>query len=108
MGVHPAVASATSACMILFTSVTATTSFVVFGSLDPSYAAVCLTLGFFATLLGQISLSFLIQKAGRNSYIAFAIGAVVLCSAILMTFESLVSIAAGEHHHAGGICGLPD
>eukprot|EP00957_Ditylum_brightwellii_P103470 7884427-Ditylum_brightwellii.AAC.1 len=40
MGVHPAVSSATSACMILFTSFTATTSFVVFGLLLPDYAFV--------------------------------------------------------------------
>jgi hypothetical protein len=33
MGVHPAITAATSACMILFTSFMATTSFVVFGLL---------------------------------------------------------------------------
>lgn len=30
LGVHPAVASATSACMILFTSTTATVSYIIF------------------------------------------------------------------------------
>lgn len=56
MGVHPKVSSASSACMILFTSFTATTSFVVFGLLDMEYAPVCLLLGFAATLVGQIGL----------------------------------------------------
>ncbi|CAN0410444.1 unnamed protein product, partial [Hapterophycus canaliculatus] len=36
MGVHPMVASATSAVMILYTSFTATTSFMVFGLLEVS------------------------------------------------------------------------
>jgi uncharacterized membrane protein YfcA len=108
MNVHPAVSSATSACMILFTSLTATTSFIVFGLILPDYAAVCLVVGFIATVLGQVGLSYLIRRAKRNSYIAFSIGAVVLLSAFLMTIQSLPSMAWGETHHAGGICGKGD
>lgn len=108
MNVHPAVASASSACMILFTSFTATTSFVVFGLLVPDYAVVCLSIGFFATLAGQIGLSYIMKKAQRNSYIAFSIGGVVLLSAFLMTIQSMLSMAEGEQHHAGGICGKGD
>jgi len=108
MGVHPAVGSATSASMILFTSFTATTSFVVFGLLLPDYAPVCLVVGFVATLAGQLGLSYLMRKAQRNSYIAFSIGGVVLLSAFLMTIQSLLSLASGEKHHAGGICGKGD
>jgi len=107
MGVHPKVASGTSACMIFFTSITATTSFIVFGLLVYDYAFICLFLGFFATLVGQISLSYLMKKNERNSYISFSIGAVVLLSAMLMTTESLVSAAEnkGDSHGSGGVCG---
>jgi len=105
MGVHPAVASASSACMILFTSFTATTSFFVFGLLDPEYAPVCFCVGFIATYFGQIGLSILMRRAQRNSYIAFSIGGVVLLSSLLMTIQSLLSMAEGEHHSSGGICG---
>ncbi|CAB9522502.1 Sulfite exporter TauE/SafE family protein [Seminavis robusta] len=105
MGVHPAVSSASSACMILFTSFTATTSFVVFGLLVQDYAIVCFLLGFFATFIGQVGLAYLMKKSQRNSYIAFSIGGVVLLSAILMTFQSLLSAAEGEHEKSGGICG---
>lgn len=108
MGVHPAVSSASSACMILFTSFTATTSYIVFGLLVPDYAIICVIIGFVATLIGQIGLSYLMKKAQRNSYIAFSIGVVVLLSAFLMTVQSLLSIAAGEQHHSGGICGKGD
>jgi uncharacterized membrane protein YfcA len=106
MNVHPAVSSGTSATMILFTSFTATTSFVVFGLLLPDYAVVCLIVGFVATLVGQLGLSYLMRKSQRNSYIAFSIGGVVFLSAILMTIQSLLSMASGEKHKAGGICGL--
>jgi len=105
MGVHPAVASASSACMILFTSFTATTSFFVFGLLDRQYAPVCFAIGVVATYFGQIGLSILMKRAQRNSYIAFSIGGVVLLSALLMTIQSLLSMAEGEHHKSGGICG---
>jgi len=110
MGVHPAVSSASSACMILFTSFTATTSYIVFGLLVPDYAVVCCVLGFAATVVGQLGLGYLMKKAKaqRNSYIAFSIGAVVLLSAFLMTVQSLLSMAAGERHHSGGICGKGD
>jgi len=108
MNVHPAVSSASSACMILFTSFTATTSFVVFGLLVEDYAIICLVIGFTATLAGQLGLAYLAKKAQRNSYIAFSIGGVVLVSAFLMTVQSLLSMAEGEQHHSGGICGHGD
>jgi len=107
MGVHPKVSSASSACMILFTSFTATTSFVVFGLLIPDYAMICFTIGFLATLVGQIGLFYLMKKFQRNSYIAFSIGFVVLLSAFLMTIQSLYSMAETPRkgHGSGGICG---
>ena len=108
MGVHPAVSAASSATMILFTSFTATTSFVAFGLLLFDYGIACVLIGFVATLAGQIGLSYLMKKAQRNSYIAFSIGWVVLLSAFLMTIQSLISMASGEKHHSGGICGKGD
>lgn len=104
MGVHPSVSSASSACMILFTSFTATTSFMVFGLLIPEYAAVCVVVGFAATWIGQLALWYLMAKFNRNSYIAFSIGGIVLLSVFLMTIQSLVSLAEGHHEEPGGIC----
>jgi uncharacterized membrane protein YfcA len=106
MGVHPAVASATSACMILFTSFTATTSYVVFGLLVPDYAVLCLVVGFFSTLAGQTFLNYLMKKSQRNSYIGFSIGIVVLLSAVCMTIQSLLSIS--EHHRSGDLSSRRD
>ena len=105
MGIHPAVGAASSATMILMTSFTATTSYVVFGLLLPDYAIMLATLGFFSTLVGQIGLGYLMKKSQRNSLIAFSIGGVVLISAFLMTIQSLIAMASGEKHKSGGICG---
>jgi len=92
MGVHPLVASATSATMILFTSLTATTSFVVFGILQYDYAYVMLTIGFVATIIGQTAMNILIKKTGRNSIIVFVIGIVVLVSAIFMVLQAFLTV----------------
>ena len=105
MGVHPAVSSASSATMILFTSLTATTSYMVFGLLLMDYGVLCLVVGFLATLVGQMGLVVLMKRYKRNSLIAFSIGGVVLLSAFLMTIQSIVAFVEGKRHHSGGICG---
>jgi hypothetical protein len=94
MGVHPAVVSATSSTMILFTSFAATTSFAVFGLLLFDFAVVGFAVGFCAAALGQILMRQARQARSasgrdfeRNSYTAFAIGGVILVSALLMTIE---------------------
>jgi uncharacterized membrane protein YfcA len=108
LGVHPAVSAASVAAMILFTAFAATSSFVVFGLLIPDYAVLLGFIGFVATLVGQIGLGYIMGKNKRNSYIAFSIGGVVFLSAILMTVQSMVAMAAGEKHRVGGICGKDD
>ena len=47
MGVHPQVASATSACMILYTTSTATVSFALFGLMQMDYAVFLFFVGIF-------------------------------------------------------------
>ncbi|CAN0281577.1 unnamed protein product, partial [Hapterophycus canaliculatus] len=56
------VSSSTSAVMILYTSFTATTSFVVFGLLKPDYALPLFFLGLVATAAGQYGTDYLIEK----------------------------------------------
>lgn len=92
LGVNPQVASATSACMILFTSTTATVSYMIFDLLIYDYAAGCLATGFLATLLGQTLMSMIMKKYNRNSYIAYTISFVVGLSAIAMTAEAILAI----------------
>jgi len=93
LGVHPKVVSATSACMILFTSGMSTLCYLVFGYLKYDYAIFCLVLGFLSTLVGQTAMSALLTWSGQRSlYIAFCIGGVVAISAVAMGIESVVAI----------------
>jgi uncharacterized membrane protein YfcA len=105
MGVHPLVASATSSCMIFFTSFTATTTFALYGLLVTDYAVVCLLLGFLSTLVGQTVMDFVLRSK-RNSYIAFSIGLVVLLSAVLMTLQSVMHLLSevADEEEMSGIC----
>ena len=78
--------------MILYTSTTATVSYMIFDLLIYDYAVGCLLTGFIATLVGQTLMSVLMKKYNRNSYIAYTIGIVVGLSAIAMTVESIFAI----------------
>uniref|UniRef100_A0A7S3K149 Uncharacterized protein n=1 Tax=Aureoumbra lagunensis TaxID=44058 RepID=A0A7S3K149_9STRA len=116
LGVLPPVASATTACMILLTSTTAATTFIVFGLLAKDYGFHLFWVGVLATAVGQLGMSYLIKKSGRQSYVAFSIGAVVGLSTILMGFHGLISLAyqradadmPGTPHHRSGICQVGD
>lgn len=90
--------------MILFTSFTATTSFMVFGEMNYQYAAVCVVLGFVSTIVGQLLMQALLSKYNRNSYIAYSIALVVGVSAAAMTLESVLAIAQGYSHKGAGMC----
>jgi len=117
LGVHPAVATATSSCMIVMTSFASLTSFAIFGLVMWDYAIVCLTIGFFASLFGQRVMQEARQvpspsnKYGkqhnfeRNSLIAYSIGGVVLLSALLMSIQYVFMIMSYDSKiDQGGIC----
>jgi len=92
LDVHPAVASATCACMILFISSTATISFMSFGYLVYDYAIAYLLVGLVSTFIGQTLMAYLLKRYKRNSYIAFSIGIVVAISTVCMTVEYIVEV----------------
>jgi uncharacterized membrane protein YfcA len=100
LGVHPAVASATTACMILYTSSTATVTYMAHGLLVPDYAVFCLFAGFVSTVVGQTVMSVLLQRYKRYSYIAYSIGIVVAISAVAMAVEFIVAIRFNAREEA--------
>ena len=101
LGVHPAVASATSASMILFTTFTATTSFVVYGTLVWDYGPVCVLIGFCATLVGQLVMNSLLKRTGKMSYIAFCIAGIISISAVAVAAEwSYALLWPGDIHRS--------
>lgn len=106
LGIHPQVAGASTAVMILFTAFTAATSFILFGLLQWDYAGLLFVVGLAATYVGQTAVNYLMKKYNRNSYIAFSIGAVVAISAVFMTIQSMLHMAyEGVGEVNGSICG---
>eukprot|EP00981_Chlorochromonas_danica_P007447 scaffold1754_cov180-Ochromonas_danica.AAC.3 len=108
MGVHPLVASATCAVMIMFTSVAATTMFIAFGTLTWDYAWFFFILGLAATVVGQFGVSYLVVKYKRVSLVSLSIGAVVALSTILMAVQSvfsLVDAATNPDSQKATLCG---
>jgi hypothetical protein len=107
MGVHPLVASGTTAVMIMFTSVAATTMFIAFGTLTWDYAWFLFVVGLITTTVGQFGVGYLVDKYKRYSYISMSIGAVVLISTILMGLQSIFSLIEAQEGggSAGTLCG---
>ena len=97
MGVHPLVASATCAVMIMFTSVAATTMFMAFGTLTWDYGLFLFVIGFITTVIGQFGVSYLVQKYQRVSLVSLSIGAVVAISTVLMGLQSIFSLIDAQN-----------
>ena len=60
------------------------------------YAVAGFVLGLVVTFVGQVGLTMLIQKLGRDSLIIFSVAAVVGISALLMGTHSAISLATKE------------
>jgi uncharacterized membrane protein YfcA len=110
-GLHPAVAAASSSCMIFFTSFASTAIFSVFDLLLPDFGIVGFCVGFFAALLGQSIMRQARQATSasgrnfeRNSVTAFVIGGVILISALLMTIQYVLIIVERPEDYEGGLC----
>lgn len=84
MGIQPAVASASAAAMILFTSAAASICFVVFGLLHVGYGVVFFLLGFVATVAGQYGIGKLLERHNRQSPIVLSIGLVICLSSLFV------------------------
>jgi TRAP-type C4-dicarboxylate transport system permease small subunit len=84
---------------------------MIFDLVLKDFALVGFCVGFFAALTGQCVMRQARQATSasgrnfeRNSYIAFAIGSIVLISALLMTFQFALNIVQNQDEYEGGIC----
>lgn len=109
MGVHPAVVTATSSAMVFFTAALSASSFAVFNLILWDYAPVCMTIGFFSSLVGQGIMKSVRQTSTegnanfeRNSFIAYCIGGVILLSALLMTMQYVLHIVTSDSESSRG------
>merc|ERR1711871_240200 len=106
MGIHPMVASGTTAVMIFFTAIVATTSFIAFGTLQWDYAWFLFFVGLAATAVGQHGVNHLVKKYNRFSFISLSIGAVVALSTILLGFQGVFTLLfpTENERHSNHIC----
>jgi uncharacterized membrane protein YfcA len=89
MGVLPAVAAASAAVMILFTSGGAIVGFALFGLIYADFGVFFFFWGFVCTMLGQRYMNRLIGKSRGQALIVLCIGAIMALSAVLMLIEAI-------------------
>lgn len=88
LGADPLVASATCSTMILFTSLTALTSYLVFARVAADYSIFLFSLGVVSTMAGQTLGAMLIKRYNRKSLVTLSIAFLIAVSAVLMTSEA--------------------
>jgi len=84
MGMQPAVSSATSTFMILFTSSLTTLQFLVGGLLRLDYAIFYACVGALGTVAGSKAVGALVKRFKRQSILALLLGINIAVSAIVM------------------------
>jgi len=94
LGVHPQVACATAACMVLFTSSSTTAQFVIAGMLRLDYAVWYGSVGVLATIIGQSIAVWYIRTYNRQSVIILALGLVIGVSGIAMGAVGAIDVVA--------------
>jgi uncharacterized membrane protein YfcA len=104
MGVHPLVAAATSSVMILFTTASATTTFIAFGTLTFDYGLFLFCFGIMGTAIGQLVVAYFVKLYNRVSLISLSVGLVVGLSTVLMAVQAIYSLATNEDQEAGTFC----
>jgi len=93
LGLPPEVVAATSAYMIIFTSLSASVQYIIIGSVMYDYGVVLFFIGLIAAFAGQTSLNWMVAKYKKKSYIIFVIAMVIGTSAILLVVSEVIQFA---------------
>lgn len=104
MRILPAVASATAATMILFTSFAATVAYLTYDEMNVRFAPFLFITGFVSALIGRTTLNYFVEKYKRQSFIAIIIGLTVVGSTIAMTAAAVTDIVHNGDENANHIC----
>ena len=108
LGVIPQVAAATSAFTVIFTAGSTSTQFIVLGRLQWQLALWFSSVGFLASIFGQLLIAYFVKKYRKQSIINFVIGFAIVISAIALVSVQVVSLVhqfqTGQIPDFEGIC----
>lgn len=108
MGLLPDVAAASSATMIMFTSISASTVYVGFGAVKADYGIALFLIGLGVTMVGQLAAHQMMTKLKRRSIVVFSMATLLTLAAVVMVAEAAVETASAVRQGAlldwGSIC----
>ncbi|PRP76052.1 hypothetical protein PROFUN_01768 [Planoprotostelium fungivorum] len=108
IGVHPQIVVATSTFLIIFTSSTTTIQYLLFQKLPWDYSIAYGVMTFFANILGNLFIDYLVKKYKKTFIIIFIVAAVVGASAVMLTVSGGItvyrSLRSGEVPLFGSLC----
>lgn len=102
LNVSPAVAAATSATMVLFTSSATTFQFIAYGMLQYDFAAFFAFVGFVGSIIGQRMLSYCVKDESSTYKIIFTLAAVIGASCVCLTIIGVLHILSQIQTGEGG------
>lgn len=109
MGVPPEVAVATSATMILFTSMSASVIFISFGALPTDYGVLLFFVGAIFTATGHLLTSFLQKHLQTKSLIVWIMAFTMGLSSLVLAIQGGMAVKHAIDEHSlwnwGNICG---
>ena len=107
--ISPDVVVATSATMVLATSSSTTTQFLIHGVLPPSYAILFVFVGLVSNIIGKRLIRKLVTKYNRRSIVIFTIALGIFVSMVMMlisgTIDVISTISSGRYMGFRPVCG---
>ncbi len=98
----PAVATATTSFLVLFTSSSAALQFLLASQLDYRLGLWYFGVGLLAALAGQFAIDRLLQRFKRRFVVVFLLAAVIIVSGVVMFAFNVTRMARGEASFAFG------
>ena len=91
MGIYPVVSTVTTNFLVLITSSSTTLQFILFNMLNFEYAFISVFFSSLGSIFGTLLIQSFFKKSGRQSYLVFALFAVIGISAIVLPISSIIS-----------------
>lgn len=111
MGVLPEVTAATSATMILFTSVSASVVYISLGAVPFDYGVALAVLGLVCTAVGQGVVLWLAHRHSSRSITVVVMALVMAVSVVILYLEGAAATRHAIHDHTlwdfGTVCTAP-
>ncbi len=96
LGINPVISTVTSNFLVLFTSSSTSIQFSLAGMMNISYGGICTFFSMSGSLIGTLTLHYILIIYKRESILVFVLVFVLVISSIILPIYSLLQISNGD------------